>query len=405
MNKTVLMRLLGVSWLILTLGAGWMTGQSSGALVLAAVASLGWFALTFFFSASGQSNQENLSCPTNDPLLMERASAYMNDCMAMVEGQFSEVQGDIGRTRTILGEAINSLISSFKGLSELTQRQQHIGLQIVGDSSAQDGEGMMTFALFAKQTSSTLSSFVETVIENSKTSMSLVEMTDRISNQVSKINSMLGEIEGISKQTNLLALNAAIEAARAGEAGRGFAVVADEVRDLSGRTSHFSSQIRMLMQSIQGSIRETEGAINRLAAQDMTFALTSKQDVEMAMKTIEETNVQTGLLVAELNQITVSVDKSAGQAVTSLQFQDMVTQLLAHVDRRIDLLREVLGDLRTVSAQVAKPQQDPVESMRQLETLHGHIDDLQQRLSQIQGHTDKNPVKQTGYNSGEVELF
>ena len=316
--------------------------------------------------------------------------------------QIKEIRGEVSRAQSIFNEAIGGLISSFHGINGQVQRQHTLGLQIVSGVDGSGGVG--EFEQFASKTSDTLRQFVDSVIENSRVAMSLVEMTERIASQMREVRGRLGEIEGIAKQTNLLALNAAIEAARAGEAGRGFAVVADEVRDLSGRTNHFSQQIREALTAMQGQIEASEKAIHHMAAQDMTFALTSKGDVEAAMIGIEAMNRHTGESVAELNQIAGQVEVSVNQAIISLQFQDMVTQLLGHVMRRLDVMDEVVGDEEQMAVALCNTG-DPAATMLTLDTLREHVDTLSQKLTTLKKGVDHNPVRQTGYSSGDVELF
>lgn len=401
---------------LLVIGAGWSVMVVAGLMLLEPAARsvpviialagliLGWVVAVRI--TGGKATQEAVvfANAQADRGVIEHSSQAIIRVSTEFSEQIKEIRGDISRTQAIFGDAINALIGSFQGINGQVQRQHALGMQIVSGASTDGVGGVGEFEQFAAKTSETLRQFVDSVIENSRVAMGLVEMTDRIATQMREVRGRLGEIEGIAKQTNLLALNAAIEAARAGEAGRGFAVVADEVRDLSGRTNHFSQQIRGALTTMQVHIEAAETAINQMAAQDMTFAFSSKGDVESAMNGIEAMNRRTGDSVAELNTIAGQVEASVNQAVMSLQFQDMVTQLLGHVMRRLEILDEVVSDEQKMAVAL-RDTSDPAGTVRTLDALREHVDSLSQKLNTLKKGVDHNPVRQTGYSSGDVELF
>jgi methyl-accepting chemotaxis protein len=213
--------------------------------------------------------------------------------------------------------------------------------------------------------------------------MGLVDQMDKVKAQVAQTVALVTEIDGISRQTNLLALNAAIEAARAGDAGRGFSVVANEVRDLSGRTGEFSRGIRGGMESIEQSVRSAEVVINKMAAHDMVDALRAKQKAETAMTEIGRVNEEIGRSASEINVISADMEGTVNQAVMALQFQDIASQMIGRAMMRLDAAEMSLGTTGVSAGASAGPLRTGIAGV----------------------NAERGALKQVSLSTGSVELF
>mgnify|MGYP000698779371 CR=1 FL=1 len=203
-------------------------------------------------------------------------------------------------------------------------------------SHAQSGKGIVD---------NTLSS-IETLASQVDNSMAVIKTLEKNSTE---IGSVIEVIQGISEQTNLLALNAAIEAARAGEQGRGFAVVADEVRGLAQRTRESTNEIQEMINVLQQGTSE--------AVKEM------ERSRDEAQSTVEQ-SVQTGSALDQIMDSIVSIN-------------DMNVQVAASVEEQSVIATEISQNLVIIEQAAEDTSSGAIESAQASKSLSNLADELQ----------------------------
>jgi methyl-accepting chemotaxis protein len=223
MNEFGKLPWLGLAWLLLVGIVASATSERGASMALwgpLLAVGAGWLAMTLV-AARHQAEQaaQLKDARMDEGKLLDEFHVLLEECSRQFSGQMNIMRGELGQVQGLLGEAIGNLTGSFTNMHENTQRQRDVTLAVT--SGVDDGRSRRQFDDFVKDTAQVMQRVVDSIVNNSKLGVELIELTDNIVARTRDVQSILSEIGAIAKQTNLLALNAAIEAARAGEAGRG----------------------------------------------------------------------------------------------------------------------------------------------------------------------------------------
>lgn len=234
----------------------------------------------------------------------ERAAAIAN-AISTFDASVEEILAEVRRATEDLAQASGQLKGSAHHVSEQAQ--------VAGDASQRASQNVSAVASAAEELDASLAQVAAQTGESTRASERAVAEARGASSSMSALSSataQIGEvanlIRSIAEQTNLLALNATIEAARAGEAGRGFAVVASEVKALASQTTRATEDIARQIEAVQEASRDTLGALGSV-----------QETVENLASVVSSVAVAVSQQTAAVSEIARSVTEVSSEAQTS----------------------------------------------------------------------------------------
>ncbi|MEK2609031.1 methyl-accepting chemotaxis protein [Pseudomonas shirazensis] len=292
---------------------------------------------------------------------LARAANTLRDFLAETIGRLKdnaeELEGASGQLRNLAGDMARGTQDQFQRTDQVATAMHEMSAtaQDVARHAAQAAHAADDADHSAQAGEQVMQATIDTIAGVNREIAGTAAVIRDLEHDSTRIGKVLEVIRGIAEQTNLLALNAAIEAARAGEAGRGFAVVADEVRSLAQRTAASIAEINQIIDAVQSGAVEAVKAIesgqrrSEEGAEQVQHAGQMLQRITQAVEAIRDMNRQIATAAEEQTSVAEDISRNLIE-ITRIATANQ--QAVEHTEQAGQRLHGLSGQLGQVTAQL-----------------------------------------------------
>lgn len=250
----------------------------------------------------------------------------------------------LAQTAELVETSANDLSRSFQGLAQGAESQSEQVRKIIRmANSLQLQDETVTLAEFTALFQKTMSDAVTRIIDSAKMAMDLVFSMNEAMENMEGLRHCVDRVQKINKQTNMLALNAIIEAGRAGEAGKGFSVVASEVKSISADINTLAGEMHHRIGQVGRDISNSYDRLQAVATMDMTEQVLSQEKLGGLMQALLKQNTEFGGILEKAADATHEISHTIAGLTVNMQFQDRTSQYIGNSLGLMQVLRQYLA--------------------------------------------------------------